>query len=251
MKIVALHGPAGSGKSTIADWFVKQKHFVELALADPIKNFILALWGHPDSGNTRASLINCLWGPSNLRAGYIATAKPDNDCLLPEMYIFKMLPEEKQMEAANALDTWIRQAADRRMVPLRELLQTLGTEWGRNRHPTIWIDHLLNVRIPAVQRGAYFNWSSEFGPWPDTVKGVIVPDVRFDNEWDVFLAKGPLFDIHRWGERRQSRSLTEGIEGHASEQGVKKSGAIVLNLPDGLDKMPHYLEAVYQRFVGL
>ena len=86
-------------------------------------------------------------------------------------------------------------------VSTRHMLQTLGTEWGRNGIGSdFWIDVFANMN-------AY--------------QCVIVPDVRFENEADLVRKNGILIHIKGRG----------GIKGnHVSEQAVSiKDGDIVIN----------------------
>ena len=53
-------------------------------------------------------------------------------------------------------------------ITVRKLLQTLGTEWGRNQlHPDIWINDVLRD-IPWFKEQEY--------------PGVVITDLRFENE---------------------------------------------------------------------
>lgn len=84
----------------------------------------------------------------------------------------------------------------------RQLLQTLGTEWGRQSvSEDIWVRSLLE-RIK---------------PWRDAGLLVVVTDVRFDNEADAIAdAGGEVWRVVRPGWR----CLTEDAQKHASEAGV-------------------------------
>lgn len=82
-------------------------------------------------------------------------------------------------------------------VSPRRMMQTLGTEWGRQ---TIRDDMWLQVM--AVQ--------SLLSP------RVVIPDVRFDNEAEWILSSGGIvIQVDRPG--------CEPVEGHVSEAGVSKS----------------------------
>lgn len=85
----------------------------------------------------------------------------------------------------------------------RHLLQTLGTEWGRDSiSQTIWIDI-------ALHRAEHF---------PD----VVIPDVRFDNEARAIRANGGrVWQLNRDDYRPLERSACI----HSSEAGV--SGHLV------------------------
>jgi hypothetical protein len=83
----------------------------------------------------------------------------------------------------------------------RQLLQTLGTEWGRGTvHPEIWI------RI-AMERAANHM----------THNGVVITDVRFDNEAQAIIdAGGEVWRVTRPGWR----CLADDAAAHQSEAGV-------------------------------
>ncbi len=77
---------------------------------------------------------------------------------------------------------------------LREGLQTLGTEWGRNlMGENVWVNHLLR-RSAGVPR-------------------IAIDDLRFPNEYEEMLRAGAVFvRLLPFAELRK-----EGWQGHASE----------------------------------
>jgi hypothetical protein len=79
----------------------------------------------------------------------------------------------------------------------RQLLQTLGTEWGRSMiSPTLWIEHLMRRCR-----------------WLAARQVVFVPDVRFDNEAAAIIDAGGKV----WGITGRG-----GIAGtHISEDGIR------------------------------
>lgn len=86
----------------------------------------------------------------------------------------------------------------------RQLMQTLGTEWGRQMiHPDIWL-------TMAQRRNGYEPF-------------MVVPDVRFPNEAEWVRQNGILVHIRRPG----ATSVSE----HASEDGIKpiEGEVVVLN----------------------
>ena len=83
----------------------------------------------------------------------------------------------------------------------RQLMQTLGTEWGRNQvHPELWtllMEHKI-LREKDLEK-AGLNIST------------VISDVRFHNEADMILKHG--------GELWQiQRDTTESVNSHVSEQ---------------------------------
>lgn len=83
----------------------------------------------------------------------------------------------------------------------REMMQTLGTEWGRNLvHPDLWLIIARAEIMAAWQRG----------------RAVVVTDVRFDNEAQLLREmNGEIWHIERHGAGTTHR--------HASENGVRRS----------------------------
>ena len=96
----------------------------------------------------------------------------------------------------------------------RHLLQTLGTEWGRNMiADDIWVRatmrHIDNLRGVLTT-------------------GVVISDVRFDNEAVAIRSRGGVV----WEIRRTSSSCLDGqASKHASERGVDPAlvDAVIVN----------------------
>jgi hypothetical protein len=84
----------------------------------------------------------------------------------------------------------------------RQMLQTLGTEWGRGTvHPEIWIRITMERAKPEMTVG----------------RGVVITDVRFDNEAQAIIdAGGEAWKVTRPGWR----CLADEAAAHQSEAGV-------------------------------
>jgi hypothetical protein len=83
----------------------------------------------------------------------------------------------------------------------RQLLQTLGTEWGRDTiSPTIWVDTAMRRVRGLLEQG----------------RSVVVTDVRFDNEAAAIKAAGGVI----WQVVRGQGSIKGLAARHASEGGV-------------------------------
>lgn len=83
-------------------------------------------------------------------------------------------------------------------VSARELMQTLGTEWGRTHHGADWWVNLLQRRLGLHEGGT---------PVHDRI---VITDLRFDNEAAF---------IHRLGGRiiKLHREQAPSVRAHASE----------------------------------
>lgn len=89
----------------------------------------------------------------------------------------------------------------------RYLMQTLGTEWGRNLvHADVWL-LLLQARVDALIAAK--------------VPGVIITDVRFPNEAEYVRKMGRLVHIERV-ESRQISIVQRFRAKHASERPLPK-----------------------------
>lgn len=89
-------------------------------------------------------------------------------------------------------------------VTARRLLQTLGTEWGRRTvHPDLWL--LLMARK-----------LKKIAEWQHHVTGVVISDVRFENEVAFIRARGGVV-VHIY---RPDAPLDTNPP-HLSEQGVQ------------------------------
>lgn len=107
-------------------------------------------------------------------------------------------------------------------VSPRKLLQTLGTEWGRNLiDPQIW------VSLAAEQ-------------FEDHGSGMVISDARFENEADFIRSKGGTM-IH------VQRSMPNETRSHVSENGIEFKDGDILITNDGTlaDLESAIVEAVY------
>lgn len=174
--IIGISGCAGVGKDTAADVLVQSCGFVKVSLSDPMKRFCRDVFDFTNED---------LWGPS-----------------------------ERRNAPCDRLGG---------LTP-RHALQTLGTEWGRACHEDAWVNLALQVArtllFPTLEgdspwrykasRGLYL--SDEYGR---AVRGVVIPDVRFQNELQAIQRAG--------GKVIRLRREVKGLDGtagtHVSESG--------------------------------
>lgn len=94
----------------------------------------------------------------------------------------------------------------------RRALQLLGTEFGRNLDPDLWVKLL----------------GKEIGD-----DSAVIPDVRFENEAEWIRSKGGEV-IHIWGNQIKTTSENQ----HVSESGIEVGGELIfINPMNGLDKL--------------
>lgn len=115
-------------------------------------------------------------------------------------------------------------------VSPRHLMQTLGTEWGRQCvGPDIWLE-AMSARIALLSEGS--------------VMGVIIPDVRFANEAAFVRSRGHLLHIHR-----EART---GIDnpGHVSELPVPfRAGDYWVPNSGSIEDLHHHLGIIAAEIV--
>ena len=123
-----------------------------------------------------------------------------------------------------------RLAKDRPLQPWgkspRQLMQSLGTEWGRKLvHPDIWLLLLDQKVTNASEHGA---------------GGVIITDVRFENEADAIRRAGGVV-LH------VVREAAANVAAHSSEAGVVfKSGDFALHNDGTLAELFQKVEGVLE-----
>jgi len=144
------------------------------------------------AGAGKNTLANFLTDSNGGPFAQVAFADPLYECVsaITGLSVSRL----KDRDVKEAVIPWLGKSP-------RQLLQTLGTEWGRGTvHPEIWI------RI-AMERAAHHL----------TFNGVVITDVRFDNEAQAIVdAGGEVWRVARPGWR----CLADESAAHSSEAGV-------------------------------
>jgi hypothetical protein len=193
--IIGLCGPAGSGKDTAADFLVKNHGFAKVAFADPLKRICKDVFAFTDEQ---------LWGPSEKR-----NAVDERFKNIPHVWG----PIISGMSICQRCGCWSREIYVKDgqhvikgsqehtdcVLTTRYALQRLGTEWGRDCYPDVWVDYALRTatRLLADDRDDpngvnYYSQKSGllFVGGLQKPKGVVISDVRFKNEVRAINAAG-------------------------------------------------------------
>lgn len=242
-KVIGVSGQMNSGKDTASDFICEEYSFIKVALADPLKRFGFQvfeftptqLWGPSGARNAVDSRYDALetWEAAELRLEALGK-EFCADVLFGKLTLSE--EETKRVDDAykslvrwfyNLLETYIGKLSPRIM------LQTLGTEWGRNElHEDVWIDYLLRVaRVLLHEDGNTQHWAydpingcidttamdaflRQGGGFP--IPGIVVSDIRFENEFKKIRdAGGAVIRVLR--PDTDDAATTIGIQGHASE----------------------------------
>jgi hypothetical protein len=170
--IIALSGLSGVGKDSIADILVRNHGFCKLALADQIKRMARDAFGFTDEQ---------MFGPSESRNA------PD------PRYPRQHISDGHHKCLCCGFEAPSRSISDegypKCYLTPRYALQTLGTEYGRNCYPDVWVEYAVRVVRELLEGGFVYSakkgLESEYGhpscpQFP--YKGVVISDVRFKNE---------------------------------------------------------------------
>lgn len=186
IRLIGLAGPAHVGKTSAAGFVNDCLGFEEYSLSDPIKSCMNALFGwdyrHSD-------------GPLK---EVIAEVKPDRPAYYDaweESGLTEFLGKPNGAEVLKLLGL-----NDSDMLSPRHAYQLFGTEFGRAKRPTIWLD-LAKAKLDAMADD----------------EGMVISDIRFPNEhrW-VSYSGGFVIHVRREGGEHGI------VSDHASEQGLER-----------------------------
>ena len=203
---------AGSGKDTIAEQLVKKHRFASIALADPMKRFCQEVFDFTDDQ---------LWGPSEHR---------NQEDVRFERHAYNPKFSTNQDGVPGMyFDTDDGRRFEPQYLTPRYALQRLGTEWGRDCYPDLWVNYCLRVAKGLLKnkycydqkRGGGHEWAVRTSSLV-IAKGVVIPDLRFINEFERIKEAGGKV----WRVKRRVACVPKELgEGHLSEREL-------LELPD-------------------
>jgi hypothetical protein len=244
--IIGIAGAAGSGKDTVAGFIAKYSNAVSIAQADPMKRFARDVFDFSEEQ---------LWGPSECRNAaderyrfHDTWAKAEHLLLnRGEEWIKEVLPgsEFSHMMAMDALRDWFKKLfqqhqVENRILTPRYMLQTIGTEWGRQFSADIWNQVALRTARKLLAGGVSYhrafglNAPNNVPTQRENPEFVLVTDVRFRNELlGIIEAGGTTISVESPSENNAAVEAA-GVKGHKSEaelKGVPRHwfGAIILN----------------------
>lgn len=245
--VIGLLGPAGSGKDLVADWMTN-KGFVKVSLADPMKRFVMRtfgidverLWG-PDKRNEMFDVDESWWFEA---IGHMGDASKE--------IVNDVLQEGNRVSGYLKLHEWMTtlRSTYRDKISARVILQTLGTEWGREIDPLMWARYAHKIARDLKNLGdnaAYTQYEGVVAIPRGGLVGVVIPDHRFFNEVQCTHENGGF--VFRLRRLSMENAPTVGIEGHKSEAEQKGLADdlfdVVFNFPEGIDKVHEMLETAF------
>lgn len=189
--VILICGEAGSGKDTVSMMLADYLHGVCVAQADPMKRFAHEIFRFTP---------NQLWGPSEMRnapdthfasTGYRAEVLKRFEDVFTDLWLHDVFPQASETQrrmAYRKLSEWVADMIesahkDGYLTP-RKVLQTLGTEWGRNFSQDMWVDYALRVADKVLSGGHNYSALDGLQEEPNMIGAgcVIITDGRFTNE---------------------------------------------------------------------
>lgn len=126
--LLGLCGLAGSGKDTVADHLVRHHRYVKVSFADPLKRICKDVFDFTDEQ---------LWGPSSKRNA--------------SDYRYPRSIKEHLDEKTGTVTT-----VEEDFLTARYALQLLGTEWGRQCYPAVWVEYALRTARKIMEEGCTY-----------------------------------------------------------------------------------------------
>jgi hypothetical protein len=251
--IIGIAGAAGSGKDTVAGFISKYSSAVSIAQADPMKRFAKDVFNFTE---------HQLWGPSEARNGvderYLtspawteAAKRLMSDGMKWVQEVLPDLDVDAQYDAFNALVAWFIELARvhgfefdeahnemkptiellfgiERQLTCRYVLQTIGTEWGRQFSSDMWNTYSLRAARKLLAGGCYYSRAKGvFKPMPGSSyvqndpEFVCITDVRFRNELlGIHETGGMVLNVQSPSESNAAVEAA-GVKGHRSEAEMK------------------------------
>ena len=250
--VLGLLGPAGSGKDLVADW-LQEKGFSKVAFADPMKRFayktfgftVEQLWGPSPKRNQSISVDDAWWMEA---IGHMGEASGE--------IVNHVLQTGDRVQGYLKLHDWfsnLRKENPTSISP-RIVLQTMGTEWGRQVDPTLWVRYAYET-IEVLKRDHTYQYDQLHGIVDSTMaqvirnyQGVVIPDHRFINEVEQSQQKGSY--VIRLRRLSQESTPAVGVAGHQSEAEQKtipdSAFDAVLEFEEGLDKVHAVLDKTFR-----
>jgi hypothetical protein len=132
LPILGISGYAGSGKDSAAQYLVSRYGARTVAQAEPLKRMVRDLFLVPEPN---------LWGPSEARTEELWLYPPDiseiDRFFDKDPYELGLKPEWKA-PFVEVVQRWCGDLWAPRLSTARELLQILGTDWGRRQDLLLW-----------------------------------------------------------------------------------------------------------------
>ena len=220
--VCGINGEAGHGKDLVADWLCDHFHFCKVGFADVMKRFSQKLFNFTDDQ---------LWGPSDKRNAKddrkVWDAAVQNFQNVAGILISEAVPASQGIGAYKSLLTWfssIRKQCEGGKLEFspRTILQTLGTEWGRNISPDLWSTFVFERVLPLLKAGYTYSQRHGVGAkMPIPYRGVVIADVRFISEINTIkVFGGTVARVKRMSLINKEADIG-GVKNHVSEKEMK------------------------------
>lgn len=253
--IILINGQAGCGKDTVAAMIKQYTHnTVCIAQADPMKRFAARVFGFSE---------HQLWGPSEARNALderFKSIEAWNEAALAlsehstyEWVVDSLGTHQEASSGVIQLERWFADLAKehgfalikkkqehggwerevfavipagvpKRVITPRYVLQTLGTEWGRDFSRDMWVNYAIRTAHTLLGGGVDYDrtkgvFKAEHG-MPDFV---VITDGRFVNEIVTIKREGAIaINVVNPVDTDEAMKVeVAGVKGHRSEAELK------------------------------
>lgn len=182
--IVVFTGRARSGKDSAAEFLCHEYRGIRLAFADPIKRFLMAVFGLTQEhlwGDKKEEEFTAEYKPSLLDFGLIEVLERAVG------KTFKSFGDSEALTLHNRASRWLREYAPHGgKTTARRLMQTFGTEVVRAVLPDLWLEVGLRDAGRILQGGMTYLRTEgviPVGAGKDVCYNLVcIGDGRFRNE---------------------------------------------------------------------
>ena len=191
IKIIGITGKAGSGKDTVANYFVSSKNYIQLTFGGAVKDIVQIITGWP-----------------------------------------REMIEGQTPESRNLRETIVHPNYN---MTCRQLMQFVGTDLFRNNlDPNIWVN-IVHDKIKKIISDGNGN---ENGNGNGNIRGIIVSDVRFDNEAQFIKSIGGIIIKINRG------SVDNANSGHQSERGISIECEYIVENNNTIDELYNQIDYI-------
>lgn len=201
--LLGLTGVAQSGKSTVAEYLMNEYGFKEYLFSDGVK---LALY--------RMNPI-------------IMSTHRHGDYTQDVVQYLQDVVDDFGWDSAK-------------QIPMvRELLQRMGTEAGRDVHgQDVWVNRTFNQMLKECE----WDWKFEDDQLTKhAVSDIVIPDLRFDNEAErIKHHGGVIIKVDRGNKPVNSHSSEKGIDATLIDVTFYNTGTLA-EIKEGIDRLLGYI----------
>lgn len=196
MQLIGLHGRAGAGKDSIADYLEATHGFLRWGFADALYNEVAAAYG--------------------ITLNRRELTQEDKDAATEQLALARCTDDAFAEVASHKLRAALGHVDYMHPLSLRWVLQTWGTEYRRASNDRYWLDRADDFIRGYLESLKVFE-AGVFQGYRDAA-GLVCIDLRFANERELIEEYGGTL----WHVKRPGVSISDAASAaHVSEQALE------------------------------